>query len=85
MALFGRGDVSGEVTQVAQVDLWRLFVLPFFVQLEIRVRSQSEQSEYCRYTRKAMLNAYGEVASGSVEAFCTTVLRAIGDSCPIAK
>ena len=27
-----RGDVSGEVTQVAQVDLWRLLVLPFFVQ-----------------------------------------------------
>ena len=80
MALFGRGDVSGEVTQVAQVDLWRLLVLPFFVQLEIRVRLQSE---YCRY--KAMLNAYGEVASGSVEAAGTTVLRAIGDSCPIAK
>ena len=26
----------------SQVDLWRLLVLPFFVRLEIRVRSQSE-------------------------------------------
>ena len=51
-----------ERTQVAQVDLWRLLVLPFFVQLEIRVRVQRE---YCRY--KAMLNAYGEVARGSVD------------------
>ena len=38
-----------------------------------------------RKVQKAMLNAYGEVASGSVEAVCTTILRAIGDSCPIAK
>ena len=55
-----------EVTVVkslrSHVDLWRLLVLPFFVQLEIRVRLQRE---YCRY--KAMLNAYGEVARGSVD------------------
>ena len=35
----------------SQVDLWRLFVLPFFVQLEIRVRLQSE---YCMFVVKSL-------------------------------
>ena len=53
------------------------FVLPFFVQPEIRVRLQNEALFVAK--------SYGEVASGSVEAAGTTLLRAIGDSCPIAK
>ena len=59
------------------MDLWRLLVLPFFVQWEIRVRLQNEA--------RFVVKSYGEVASGSVEAAGTTLLRAIGDSCPIAK
>ena len=37
----------------------------------------SEKAEFC--------GEVTEVASGSVEAAGTTLLRAIGDSCPIAK
>ena len=60
-------------------------VLPFFVQLEIRVELQSE---YCRYD---VMLSYGAQSASvvadlcAVEAACTTVLRAIGDSCRIAK
>ena len=58
-AVRGRGDVvvqsvsavqsASDATRVSafSVDRWRLFVLPFFVQLEIRVGLQL--SEYCRY------------------------------------
>ena len=51
-AVRGRGDVvvqsASDATRVSafSVDLWRLLVLPFFVQFEIRVELQSE---YCRY------------------------------------
>ena len=51
-AVRGRGDVAvqsaSDATRVSafSVDRWRLFVLPFFVQLEIRVELQRE---YCRY------------------------------------
>ena len=51
-AVRGRGDVAvqsaSDATRVSafSVDRWRLLVLPFFVQFEIRVELQSE---YCRY------------------------------------
>ena len=62
--------------------LWRLLVLSFIVQLEIRVELQSE---YCRYDVD-FWEGWSLVLFGvAVEAACITILRAIGDSCRVAK